>query len=198
MPGSRSGNEIQRSAFLGRYRFHAIAMPARVSTIEIAINTCVEGPASPSTTCPTTGSRKVARRPSGVNASHAPANNAPIASTTSGARISGEASWARPSYRWSPMNAVKYSRAMYQADTSAPSDPRTYAQTSPSWLASSRIASFVKKPLNGGRPDRARAPAANSAAVHGMSRRRPPRRRTSISSWSPCITFPDVRNSRAL
>ena len=100
-------------------------MPASVTTTEMAIRVAVEGPACPSSMWPSTGSRKVASRPSGVNASTMPANRPPAASTTSGARIKDDASCAWPSYRRSPMNAWKNSRAMYQAETSAPSEPST-------------------------------------------------------------------------
>ena len=92
---------------------------------EIAISTPVEGPAWPSDDRAEDRLEERRQPPLGVEASTSPANSAPTASTTSGTCITGDASCAWPSYRRPPMNAWNNSRAMYQAESSAASDPST-------------------------------------------------------------------------
>ncbi len=60
------------------------------------------------------------------------------------------------------------------------------------------MASLLQKPANGTTPARARQPNRNVQCVRGMSRRRPPKCRMSITPPMACITLPAPRNSSAL
>ncbi len=60
------------------------------------------------------------------------------------------------------------------------------------------IASFEKKPANGGMPASASEPTTAVQYVIGMYLRSPPIRRRSCSWWSAMITDPAPRNSSAL
>ena len=60
------------------------------------------------------------------------------------------------------------------------------------------IGSLEKNPENGGTPINARYPSPKVTKVIGMSVRRPPNRRMSVSSFIACITEPAPRNNPAL
>ena len=87
---------------------------------------------------------------------------------------------------------------MYRADRNAPTEARTHASSRSLVAANPTIWSFAKKPASGGMPASDSAPIANQVAESGISARRPPIRRMSVSSCRPCRTLPAVRKSRAL
>ena len=57
---------------------------------------------------------------------------------------------------------------------------------------------MLKKPAKGATPASAAAPTKNVAAVIGITRRRPPNRRMSITPPMACMTEPAPRNRSAL
>ena len=57
---------------------------------------------------------------------------------------------------------------------------------------------MLKKPANGATPARASEPTRKVAAVIGITRRRPPNRRMSITPPMECITEPAPMKSSAL
>ena len=75
------------------------------------------------------------------------------------------------------------------------------ATAAPGWLTASNIPRYTNhsltKPFNGGNPEIAAAPSANSEAVHGIFRQSPP---SWLISRVPvaCSTDPAPRNKRPL
>ena len=60
------------------------------------------------------------------------------------------------------------------------------------------IASLLQKPANGTTPARARQPNRNVQCVIGISRRKPPKRRMSITPPMACITLPAPEEQQGL
>lgn len=71
----------------------------------------------------------------------------------------------------------------------------------PSWLAryvAASTSSLLQKPDRSGKPASASAPHRNVAWVIGITRRRPLKRRMSMTLPIACITLPEARNNSAL
>ena len=64
--------------------------------------------------------------------------------------------------------------------------------------SAARMASLLQKPASGKTPAIDRQPIRKVQCVTGISRRRPPMRRMSITPPMACITLPAPRNNRAL